>query len=334
MQQLTGLEVFSSAAYTNCIIPDDLGVWLPKLVRLEGFMVVRGALPASLTALTHLRLAGSALESPVIRLPCALPRLKELLLEVVYKQPWTVNGALTSVPALEVLEGIKCSSLAALQPLIRLRRLACQGVRDPATFTVLSHLQQLSCLDVAPMYQHSSALALVGPLPALQQLSIGLALEPVDLGLWLGQCTALTKLCVYDHSWRFDDDVVLGDLECLPQQLQELRLQDWRGPVLPARVMHLAGLTALYVAAPVVHVPQGWYLKRSVDVVCELPMWLSQLRRLELLDITYTEVFTEQPVLAHMPALRRVKLHPQASVAEVFGSALYLCYGGCPVPRE
>jgi hypothetical protein len=52
------------------------------------------------------------------------------------------------------------------------------------------------------------------------------------------------------------------------------------------------------------------------------------------LDISRTLVYTEQAVLAHMPALRRVKLQLRANPAKVFGSATHLCYGGCFLLRD
>jgi hypothetical protein len=332
MQQLSCLEIIISSP---CVIPADLGVWLPKLQRLGGSVVVEGAVPASLTALTHLHLSGEGWHgSASFARADALTCLKELLLEDKPYQRHHVIGPLIGVPALEVLDAISCSNLTAVQPLTCLRRLRFEGADlcDPGKLTVLGHLQQLSCLDVACMYKGTAALTCIGPLPALQQLTIGLC-EPVDLGPWLTQCAALTKLCLVDCSFRFTPEGgvlgELGELSYLPKQLRELQLQQWRRPHLPTGVMQLVGLKALCVAAPVIRFPGQVRLDGSGP--CELPAWLSQLPRLELLDIFGTMVLTEQPVLAHMPSLRRVKLNPNASAAKVCGSAKHLCYGGCSV---
>jgi hypothetical protein len=317
MQQLTCLEV-SNSKLSMSTIPDDLGVWLPKLQRLESSMALQGAVPASLTALTHLGLSRARGRTP-LALPFALPRLKQLVMDPAI----IIQGSLASVPALEVLEGLKCSSAAVVQPLTRLRRLRIVECADLAGLRAIGSLQQLSCLDLSRAHEPTSALVSIGPLAALQQLTISLY-GAVDLGPWLAQCTALTKLCVVDRSRMLagPGSIDQGDLGYLPLQLQELQLQRWCSRQLPAGVMRLAGLKALYISEGCGGGPQ------------QLPSWMSQLRCLELLDISSTQVSTEQAVLALMPALRCVRVSPDASAAEVFGSATHLCFGGGSVGVE
>jgi hypothetical protein len=325
MQQLTCLHISHGRQYV-LITPDDLGLWLPNLQRLEGKVAFEGVVPASLTALTHLSVAKNFGRAP-LKLPFALTRLKELVLQHVIS---VSNTGLTSVPSLELLEGLCCSSATLVQPLTRLRSLSINGRVDPSSLKTLGNLQQLSRLDVGcmyeptsnvgRMYEHTSALTAIGPLPALQELTVGLD-GCVDLWPWLRQFTALTRLCVVDRSFVSTGGIIdQGDLGYLPLQLQELRLQNWYGQQLPAGVARLACLTALYViASPFTMNERG---------PCQLPSWLSQLCCLEVLDLSQTRVSTEQAVLAHMPALRCVMVSAYASAAEVCGSATHLCYGG------
>jgi hypothetical protein len=62
--------------------------------------------------------------------------------------------------------------------------------------------------------------------------------------------------------------------------------------------------------------------------VKELPDWLSQLQRLEYLDLSSTNVATPQPALARLPLLRWVVLRPAVDAAVVLSHAPHLCWYG------
>jgi Leucine-rich repeat (LRR) protein len=134
-------------------LPDDLGVWLPRLQRLEARHCELEVIPASLTALRHLDLTESAAWD--ITLSPALSNLRVLDLVDTWVTRLRGLSALTALEELDIRssDGFK-GSLDVLRPLTRLRHLAftrdgCDPLR-PSSFTVLGTLQQLTHLSIGP----------------------------------------------------------------------------------------------------------------------------------------------------------------------------------------
>jgi Leucine-rich repeat (LRR) protein len=301
--QLTGLSLVSIA------VPPDLGVWLPSVQRLEVSGIFQLELvPASLTRLTHLNLAGNTGRS--LNLPAALAGLKQL---VTPAADYTSFKGLNHLTALEVLDvsftTAQGSGWADLQALTRLRHcdiLGWSGLQ-PDSLAVVGALQQLTYLAVTvPSGAHW---ATPRPLPALQELHMWGASPDSSLavlGPWLSQLTAVTGL----HVVRLVVEAI-DKLDYLPVGLRHLRLSSTEGlKRLPWGVQTLSALECLDVS----NNPGVFYL----------PLWLSSLRCLRVLDLDETGVVTQQQVLGHMPQLRVVRLHADASAAAVFGAASHL----------
>jgi Leucine-rich repeat (LRR) protein len=313
LQQLSSLDLCSCRLNE---LPGELGVWLPRLEQLALEQCPLADVPASLTALTSLYLGWGCTSS--LHLPTALSNLRELDLRA---STYTSVTGLSSLASLEYLVVAHSralgSSLAALQPLTRLQHLNLGAVEKlkAASFTVLGALQQLTFLGLAaPESKHtvvarSRVLARTEPLPALAELDLSShnAAALAALGPWLGALTALTKLCMQECEVGGH-----GTLQHLPVQLRELDLRSCELQQLPPGLTKLTALEALNVS--------------NNHALCQLPAWLSQLRRLETLRLVGTGVVTEQQVLARMPALRCVKMF-SGYAGVVYGSATHLLWG-------
>jgi Leucine-rich repeat (LRR) protein len=326
LKQLTALN-YSHARD----LPPELGTWLPLLEQLEAPWCSVAAVPASLSRLTRLDLTRSTAAALV--LPTTLCRLRQL---VLHHAESTAVKTISSFTALEVLDVSESSvlgdSLTVLQPLTRLRHLNMGAVRDlePASFTVLGALQQLTRLDLAPGYDiicvnsyHGddirvgvttaacNVLAGTPPLPALEQLDISYcgAEQLAALGPWVGRLPALVSIkmqgCAVGEA---------GAILCpqLPVQVQQVHLGKCSLRELPPSLQRLSVLEVLDVS--------------DNSNLQQLPAWLSQLRRLEAINLVHTGVHYEQEVLAHLPLLRCVRL-VKADNCGVFNRAPHLLFG-------
>jgi Leucine-rich repeat (LRR) protein len=285
---------------SGLVLPSDLGAWLPRLERLIANGSTSAAVPATLSRLTHLDFSYS--RAVALSLPSTLTSLRELVLDMAHS---TAVATISSFTALEVLDvsdsRVLGPSLTVLQPLTRLRHLSMSGVEgcDPASYTVLGALQQLTRLDLARSDNSEagcSVLAGTPPLPALKQLDISHrgAEQLAALAPWVSGLTALTMIRMAS--------CVVGEGEALlylPAQLREVHLAECGLRQLPSGLQRLSALEVLDVS------DMRWSFGGSLQ---QLPGWLSQLGRLEALGLSHTSVTSEQEVLAHMPALRFVRL--------------------------
>jgi hypothetical protein len=311
LKQLTSLDI----SRAGIDLPAALGVWLPRLASLNAGHCSVAAVPSSLTGLSWLSLERCSSSSLQLVLPTSLVRLQHLdIREVRYT---SITG-LSSMSALVWLDMsslghtayyVLGGDLTVLRPLTRLRHLNLDRLPafDAAWCTVLETLQHLTFLGLR--WDHSkyptipsNGVPLSRPLPALQQLEVGgrgpdqwAALAP-----WVARLTCLTKLCLSHTELAAEDELM-----CLPPQLKELHVRGM--PQLPRGLTRLTALQVLCAGGKM--------------LLCQLPDWLSSLRQLEELDVTLTGVVDEQPVLAHMPGLRRVHLPMNADAAVVFGRA-------------
>jgi Leucine-rich repeat (LRR) protein len=308
LKQLTCLVLTGSSISK---LPGQLGVWLPRLQRLEVGKCKLAAVPTTLTSLTHLDMSSST--AARLTLPTTLTTLKELVISqgAFKRMPKCISG-LTALEHLDVSFCKALTSLSILQPLARLRHLNLIGVNqcEAASYTVLGALQQLTYLGLQSCPAPACA-ALAGsePLVALQQLHV-CCLGPSSvsaLGPWLSRLTALTWLSMAGSRIGVKEQLLF-----LPAQLQEVALYDMYLSRLPSGISQLRGLQVLHCGRN-----SGLRL---------LPAWLSQLHHLETLDLHGTEVSTEQQVLAHMPALRCVRVSPW-NAARVYGGAAHLHFG-------
>jgi Leucine-rich repeat (LRR) protein len=209
------------------------------------------------------------------------------------------------------------SSLAALQPLTRLRHLNLGGVEglDPTSYTVLGALQRLTYLGLAaPECKQTAAarsrvLAGTEPLAAVTELNLRShdAASLAALGPWLAQLTALTKLTMSECEVSSR-----GKLLHLPAGLRELDLRCCKLQQVPPGLKRLSALEVLNLS--------------DNPKLCKLPTWLSQLGCLEALDLGSTGVVTQQQVLAQMASLRCVKAS-QRQAKVVYGAATHLHWG-------
>jgi Leucine-rich repeat (LRR) protein len=315
LKQLTCLVLTGS---TISELPEKLGAWLPRLERLEAGKCKLAAVPASLTSLTHLDLSSST--AARLSLPATLESLQQL---VISQGAFKCMPEISGLTALELLDMSFCkalTSLSILQPLTRLRHLNLKGVTQcqAASYTVLGALQQLTHLNLAagPSYACCAALAGTQPLLALQQLDLsGQGVSCVaTLGPWLRHLSALTWLSLAGCGAGYQQPLLF-----LPGQLQEVDLSGMCLVQLPSRLSQLQGLQVL-------HCSRNPGLKR-------LPAWLPQPQQLEVLDLHGTAVATEQEVLAHMPALRCVRVTPCNRCA-VYGKASHLHFGDSSRPAQ
>jgi hypothetical protein len=299
LKQLTALELDRCGVEA---LPPDLGVHLPRLERLAAICSHMSTVPTTLTRLTHLDLRGrrGRRGGGQLTLPSSLVCLQEL---VMSSADCTSAAGLSHLTALQLLHlvgsgGVE-DNLASLRTLSRLRHLDLSGWKwHPAAYGVLAGLQQLTYLHMGICYDVPAAeWALPPQLPALQVLEVEitgprhLLGDVAALGPWLVQLTALTQLRCKGCSMAEH-----GELLHLPPQLQSL---DWTVPYSPIGVWQLPrGLTRLSALHTLQFVTWG-----NAPV---LPMWLSELRRLEVLKYMTQGEGVEQEVLAHMPALRHV----------------------------
>jgi hypothetical protein len=322
LKQLTTLKM------AGVEVPAALGTWLPSLVELAVECgTLQAALP-SLTRLTSLSVRTTLrVQSIALALPSSLTRLKAL-----YMEPGD-SDSITEIRHLVGLEVLTAclaaggdataaaaagATLADLQPLTGLRRLQLH-VKDKAfapQLTVLGGLQGLThfsiVCDAAGPTPEGLAWPLSVPLLALQELRIwgytgacGLA----AMSHWVVQHTALTQLqvgAVYISSYGDESMMEFGGF---------MHAQDMSQPlaILPSGLVQLSALRVLQL--------------RMGPRFCELPSWLSVLRRLEVLDLWGTGVVSEQPVLAQMPSLRSVIPPAAASRVILFGAATPLHFG-------
>jgi Leucine-rich repeat (LRR) protein len=314
LKQLTRLDIASCEDVSE--LPEDLGVWLPHLQQLEAEGCSLQAVPASLTALTTLYLTRGCADS--LALPTTLSNLREVELR---NSSYTSVTGLSSMLFLEYLDvansSALCSSLAALQPLTRLRHLDLGGVEDldPSSFTVLGALQALTYLGLAAPECKQTAtacsriLAGAAPLAALVELDLGghSAASLAALGPWLAGLTALTKLTMSECEVSSR-----GKMLHLPAGLRELGLRSCKLQQVPPGLKRLSALEVLNLS--------------DNPKLCKLPTWLSQLGCLEALDLISTGVVSEQQVLAQMPTLRCVQIF-QRHAKEVYGAAAHLHWG-------
>jgi Leucine-rich repeat (LRR) protein len=332
MSHLTALDV--SNTFDLPSLPSDLGVWLPNLEQLGSICSNLPAVPATLSRLTGLYFSFNFAEA--LSLPSTLKALRELHLSNSYSTAIATLGSFTALEVLDVSDSsVLGDSLAILKPLTRLRHLNMSGVGelDPASFTVLGTLQQLTHLNLRPTCEYPredgnstkegitaaacSVLADTQPLPALEQLDISYfgAGHLAALAPWVGRLTALTSIkmegCAVD-----EEETLLF----LPAQLQEVRLSSCGLWQLPAGLQRLSALEVLQL--------------RGNPKLRQLPGWLSQLRCLSAMDVSGTGVQCEQEVLAHMPALRCVRLVScldkgvlQVPSKRVFSKAPHLHFG-------
>jgi hypothetical protein len=295
LKQLSALDISFTSIRE---LPADLGVWLPRLERLVGKDTPLATVPATLTRLTHLDLRGITYATGQLALPTSLGRLQELVVPGRQLTAMVVLGQLTALQLLRLSVGAE-DNLASLRPLTRLRHLDPDGWEwHPAAYGVLAGLQQLTFLSMGIRYGGPELEWLLPPqLPALRALHIFCEGQPhplgdmAALGPWLVQLTALEQLVCSCSS------MAAGDAPLhLPPQLQELEWAPAKAHPdelceLPRGLTQLSALRALRVT---------W------QHMCVLPPWLSELRCLEELWYAHKGEATEQEVLAHMPALRRV----------------------------
>jgi Leucine-rich repeat (LRR) protein len=324
LKQLTALQF--NYAY-DLSLPPDLGAWLPRLEQLVAKGSTLAAVPATLSRLTRLDLSGNT--AAALTLPSTLTRLRELGLS---EADSTAVASISSFTALEVLDvansRVLGESLTVLQPLTRLRHLSMAGARgcDPASFTVLATLQQLTRLDLARSRRRFSdeesreggitaaccgVLAGTPPPPALAQLDISYYKKEhlAALGPWVGALPALISIKMKGCAVGEDDMLLF-----LPSQLQEVDMSSSGLYQLPPGLQRLSALEVLDVSCN--------------GSLCELPGWLSQLRCLEAMRISVCGmgVPCAPEVLAHMPALRYVQL-PRLESCGVFNKAPHLYFG-------
>jgi Leucine-rich repeat (LRR) protein len=114
----------------------------------------------------------------------------------------------------------------------------------------------------------------------------------------LAQCSALTQLNLSSNPLSSPQE--LGHL---PEQLQALDLSNCRLTDLPLCLTRLTGLTALLLNDNPLHKGQPEWVSQP-----QLPGWVSQLQRLEVLELKDTGVATQQEVLSHLPLLQRLEL--------------------------
>jgi hypothetical protein len=133
------------------------------------------------------------------------------------------------------------------------------------------------------------------------------------LGPWLAQCSALTQLNLSSNPLASAEQ-----LDHLPEQLQALDLAKCGLTRLPKGLTILTGLRVLHL--------------NDNPKLRQLPGWLSQLHRLEVLEVKGTGVVTQQVVLSHLPLLRSVALQEEGQEGEgllsrVYGQATHLHWG-------
>jgi Leucine-rich repeat (LRR) protein len=309
LKQLTCLKISTTGMAG---LPADLGVWCPGLACLEVSHGHLAAVPASLGSLTRLNISGS--NSARLVLPTTLVRLKDLDLSRARYRTITGISSLAALERLDASDGPLAAalggSLAALQPLTRLRHLSLSeaSIDDKASFSVIGALQQLTHLDLSKIYQEWdhpqgwAALAGAEPLPALEQLDIstysGAGYNVAVLEPWISQLSALTQLIMGGNRCSEGDELLY-----LPTQLQQLDLSGMVGMQrVPLGLQPMSALRVLDLSYN-----QGLY---------ELPGWFSQLCCLEELDLEHTSIGSKQQVLACMPALRCVRQHLCDSASE------------------
>jgi Leucine-rich repeat (LRR) protein len=306
LKQLTSI-IINRTGITE--LPADLGVWCPGLARLEVRQTPLAAVPASLGALTWLKLVCA--DMPQLVLPTTLTCLKELdLASAGYGKIIGVS----SLTALERLEATGCQGdvfggcgLDELRPLSHLRHLNLSRGTGLflESFTAVGALQQLTCLDLAEVRHTATswaALAGAAPLPALRQLD--LSADSYDrqqhrvevLAPWLSRLTALTLLKV-----PFIEASASDDFLYLPPQLRMLDMGNMGLQQVPLGLRQLSALRVVNLECnPGIH---------------QLPNWCSEMCSLEQLALCGTGVATEQQVLGHMRGLRGVLvMQSQAAV--------------------
>jgi hypothetical protein len=328
LKQLQCLEL---QRLTRIRIPAEAGDWLPALEQLVAPGHCLKAVPEGLTRLKQLRV----MEHGARELPTTLTSLKELAVCQTHGTLESITG-LSNQLGLESLvvttSGDHSSSMAVLGALTNLRRLCVNAWRDGAfsSFTVLENLKQLTRLDLGGRVASAACKqAALAPLPQLLELNINGSCSMAAAGPWLVQLTALTVLyargCVLEEG---------DEMMYLPTGLQELCLTCVPSlQKLPSGLLRLQHLRLLDVST-------NWKLT-------QLPQWLSQLRCLEALDLEHNPSFDEQPVLAQMPGLRRVRVYEAdlsrqvrvvvdgqevwevryAGAAAVYGQATHLHFG-------
>jgi Leucine-rich repeat (LRR) protein len=338
LQQLTCLSLGQGHVKG---VPEELGSWLPKLERLEVVGFQPPAVPDTLKRLTHLYLRSDYQGRGSLTLPSTLGCLQEL---TISNAEYTSIVGLGDMAALRVLNLDYTQALgpdlAVLQPLTRLAALSIRwaGDVDPASFTALGGLQQLTSLRLFDFRRCNLALVpwgLLRPLPMLKVLGIGFDQDADDTsvaaaGPWLARLTALTNLTLRYVTLQDGEELLY-----LPRSLLQLDLSNTKQMEhLPAGLQQLVALTSLDVS--------------KSSSLCHLPEWLPQLRCLEAINLRETGVVSEQPVLALMPSLRCVELQywapnaeelrllahgdcyrppPAVDVATVFGEATHLLFG-------
>jgi Leucine-rich repeat (LRR) protein len=278
----------------------ELGVWLPQLERLKVQYSLGTAVPEGLTRLTGLDLINGWAEQ--LTLPPDLSGLKEL---AVPRSRYTSLAGLGHLPGLELLDvsytGALGSSLDVLRSLPTLRHLNLKNITgcDPASFTALGALQQLTYLNMDGLLNCTAAVASLVPLPSVRELHMGRFGIPWLLqehhqpelhafGPWLQQMTGVTKLVVTGHIVTQEDE-----LQYLPGQLQWLKLNKMGGlRCVPSGLQQLYALRVLDI--------------RGNKLLSRLPQWLWVLPRLEEINLRGTAVKSTQEVLAFMPHLRYV----------------------------
>jgi Leucine-rich repeat (LRR) protein len=326
LQQLTALRIRLAKGTDE--LPADLGDWLPRLEYLEVKEAEFTSVPASLSSLTALDLPRARGTS--LTLPTTLTRLNKLL--VARANFMSIEG-LGSLPALQALDvSGSCalgSSLSVLAPLTGLRslNLDCTAGLDPASFTVIGALQQLTALNLActgagryitrdpseVVEAQCRALASTPPLPALQQLDISGhgAASVAALAPWVARLNALTQLCMDGCGFHAEEQ----QLDFLPEQLRELDTSNssrgFRREQLPTGLQRLTALEVLRM--------------KNNTSLCQLPTWLSELRRLEVLNLRGTGelMLCGQHVLTQMPALRYCPVNSR----HAYGRASHLHFG-------
>jgi hypothetical protein len=311
--------------FGNLDAPLQLVSALSNLKRLELVECYVACIPATYTRLTHLSYSGGRDPIP----PSTLTGLKEIVAACVDVPDLSNATGLTRLCRADASAighaQAAGAPLAVLRSLSSLQHLVLEHGCGHEELTVLGSLKRLTHLSLtytkdhvywwstAPLPLPRAIWPVSSPLPALKELRITgyrRLCSLTAMSHWLVQLTALTSLSAQQCTLAGGS----GQL-CFPPQLQQLDL-DYRWEDLQHLPCALQQLTALHTLS----------VRERSHVLCQLPSWLSMLRRLEALDLQGTEVMTEQDVLACMPALRYVRVPRQAEAAEVFGKATHLLF--------
>jgi Leucine-rich repeat (LRR) protein len=319
--------------------PADLGSLLPGLQELTLGAASEGqqgvfSLPAAMACLTKL--------SAAVNDPAALPQLQQYtsLRELTLQLPahLELGCSINSISSLEVLcvtrqMGFWCKGWRGVQlgALAGLRSLSLQGgsgvgiaaaLASAAGCSLLTQVQAVAMwTSVLPLQQSEvEQLFGVGQVGQLRDfhLTYDMFPCPAQLGVWLGQQMQLMRLCLdsmivpeHGHPRAESLAACTGALEVLPDGLQELHLPGLSGGEVPGCLTRFMGLRKLSLGVFAAGVEQ-------------LPASLSQLQRLEWLDVSGTQVVMPQPVLGQLPLLRQVVLSSEADRDVVLRDAPHL----------